>query len=113
MPIFEHRCEKCNYEWEDIYLMKEDLPTECPKCAGPVRKLISLVSPGIVELTGRELREKVKTDAKKMKAEAMVDENKMANLVGEGNYNHNLNIKEKVIDNLTHVKAPKKKKSAK
>jgi putative FmdB family regulatory protein len=45
MPLYEYECEKCAHRFEKI-LKFSDPPIEvCPKCGGPVRKLMS--SPAI------------------------------------------------------------------
>src|SRR5215204_3930385 len=45
MPLYEYQCEKCAHRFEVIQKFS-DAPIEvCPKCAGPVMKLLS--SPAI------------------------------------------------------------------
>jgi putative FmdB family regulatory protein len=45
MPLYEYQCDKCAHRFEVIQKFS-DAPIEvCPKCAGPVRKLLS--SPAI------------------------------------------------------------------
>jgi len=45
MPLYEYKCTKCGHEFEALQKAK-DKPLEiCPKCGGPLRKLIS--SPAI------------------------------------------------------------------
>lgn len=85
MPIYEHKCEDCNYEWEDLYKLSDPVPEECPEChiKGKVKRLISWAS-GVVELTGRDLVKKLKTDAKKEASK--MTENQKANFVGEDKY---------------------------
>ena len=95
MPTYLHICnaEHCNHEWEEFYSMKDDPPTICPKCKieGKVQRLISGGSGrGIVELTGNELKAKVKQDAAEYKNRAMKDQNLRANLVGEDSYQRNV-----------------------
>lgn len=87
MPTYEHRCDTCKHEWEDSYSIKAEPPKQCPKCqAETVTRLISLGGKGVVELTGQELVDKLKSDANKIKAEAAKDEKVYANLLGEEKY---------------------------
>lgn len=87
MPTYEHRCDTCKHEWEDSYSIKADPPKTCPECkAETVTRLISGTAKGVVELYGQDLIDKVKADAKKVKAEAAKDEKVYANLLGEDKY---------------------------
>lgn len=90
MPTYEHLCENCNNEWEDIYKMSDPIPTQCPKCKkkGKVKRLISSCQ-GRVELSGHEFKAKVKEDAAKMQKSMLKDENKLANFIGEDKYHNN------------------------
>jgi putative FmdB family regulatory protein len=93
MPIYEHLCETCTYEWEDEYSIKADPPDTCPNCKSKtVKRLISLGGKGVVELTGQDLIDKCKSDAKKIQIEASKDENTYANLLGYDKY-HELQTK--------------------
>lgn len=92
MPTYEHLCNNCQHEWEDVYSMKQDPPTQCPSCKveGKVQRLISGGSGrGIVELTGHELKDKMKAEGQELKKAAMKDERILANLVGEAKYQTN------------------------
>jgi len=41
MPLYEYQCESCGHRFEAIQKFS-DAPLEiCPKCGGPVRKLIA------------------------------------------------------------------------
>lgn len=88
MPCYEHICDGCQHEWEDIYSFKDPVPTECPEChkQGQVRRLISLPAQGVVELTGHDLQAKIKSDARKMKSDMSKSENVYANMLGEDRY---------------------------
>lgn len=89
MPTYEHKCldEKCNFEWEDMYSIKKDPPTTCPKCKQETAKrVISLGGKGIVELVGQELVDKCKSDAKQLQKDASKDDKIYANLLGESRY---------------------------
>lgn len=41
MPLYEFQCESCEYQFELRQKFSDDPVTECPKCGGPVKKLIS------------------------------------------------------------------------
>ena len=93
MPTYEHLCRACNQEFEDIYGMKEPIPTKCPNCnvEGKVERLISGGSgKGIVELTGQELKAHVLAEGQKLKHEANKNEKVLANLVGDDKYQRNV-----------------------
>lgn len=90
MPTYVHQCKDtdCNYEWEDEYSIKRDPPTTCPKCLKETAKrLVSGGSGrGVVELSGQDLVDKVKSDAKQLQKDAARDEKVYSNLLGEGRY---------------------------
>lgn len=47
MPIYNYKCQKCDYESEELALNKDDLPKtkKCPKCGeGRMEKQASRVS---------------------------------------------------------------------
>ena len=44
MPLYEYQCESCGHRFEVIQKFS-DAPPVCPKCGGPVEKLVS--SPAI------------------------------------------------------------------
>jgi putative FmdB family regulatory protein len=93
MPTYEHKCQACNYEFEEEYSIKADPPKICPQCkAESVIRLISLGGKGVVELSGQDLVDKVKSDAKNIQKEASKDANKYASLIGESRY-HELQTK--------------------
>ena len=87
MPSYEHLCADCNVEFEEFYSMNDPLPP-CPKCKGTnIKRLISGGSGrGIVELTGQDLKKKIKQDIKEMKHKMRTDENFRANLQGEDTF---------------------------
>jgi putative FmdB family regulatory protein len=41
MPIYEYQCNRCNEIFEIFHKIDEDCKVACPKCLGPVKKLIS------------------------------------------------------------------------
>jgi putative FmdB family regulatory protein len=87
MPTYDHICNSCSYEWEQMYSIKADPPKQCPNChAETVQRLISLSGKGIVELYGNDLVNKCKEDAKQIQKEASQNPNKYANLLGPDKY---------------------------
>src|SRR6478672_657136 len=45
MPLYEYECDNCGHRFEKIQKFSDPLETTCPKCGGPVHKLMS--SPAI------------------------------------------------------------------
>ncbi len=45
MPLYEYECEKCAHRFEKIVKFSDPPIAICPKCGGPVHKLMS--SPAI------------------------------------------------------------------
>ncbi|HJZ77152.1 MAG TPA: zinc ribbon domain-containing protein [Vicinamibacterales bacterium] len=45
MPLYEYQCDECGHTFEKIQKFSDPLEDACPKCGGPVRKLMS--SPAI------------------------------------------------------------------
>jgi len=41
MPIYEYQCNRCSEIFEIFHKIDEDCKVACPKCLGPVKKLIS------------------------------------------------------------------------
>ena len=41
MPIYEYQCKRCSEVFEIFHKIDEDCKVACPKCLGPVRKLVS------------------------------------------------------------------------
>lgn len=52
MPTYEYKCTKCNNLFEVFQKMSDDPVTECPKCKGPVKRLIGSGSGPIFKGTG-------------------------------------------------------------
>jgi putative FmdB family regulatory protein len=89
MPTYDHICEnkECNHEWEDSYSIKVDPPKNCPKCGHETAKrLISCMSKGVVELTGQDYIDKIKSDTQQLKKDAAKSEKIYSNLLGEDKY---------------------------
>jgi putative FmdB family regulatory protein len=85
MPTYEFLCasEECKHEWEDFLSMSAPIPA-CPVCGKEGKRLISGMSGrGIVNLTGNDLVNKVKQDAKNLENHAANNENYAANFVGD------------------------------
>lgn len=45
MPLYEYECDNCGHRFEVIQKFSDEPVKVCPKCQGPVRKLLS--SPAI------------------------------------------------------------------
>jgi putative FmdB family regulatory protein len=45
MPLYEYECDACGHRFEKIQKFSDPLADKCPKCGGPVHKLMS--SPAI------------------------------------------------------------------
>ena len=45
MPLYEYECDACGHRFEKIQKFSDPLEDTCPKCGGPVHKLMS--SPAI------------------------------------------------------------------
>ncbi len=41
MPIYEYECEKCKLLFEELQTFEDKPLSQCPKCGGPVHRLIS------------------------------------------------------------------------
>ena len=41
MALYEYQCESCGHRFELIQRFSDPPPEACPKCGGPVRKLVS------------------------------------------------------------------------
>ena len=41
MPTYEYECRKCGHQFEELHGVFETPVKSCPKCKGPVKKLIS------------------------------------------------------------------------
>ena len=91
MPNYDHACYECEYEWEDFYSITVDPPTVCPKCGGKARRVILSVPAAKVKLEGRELKEHIAEEQKKIKKQLKNDSKLKANLMGEENY-HNTQV---------------------
>jgi putative FmdB family regulatory protein len=89
MAVYEHICtdKDCAYEWEDEYSMMIDPPKICPKCSKETAKrLISLGGKGVVTLSGQDLVDKVKSDAKQLKSDMHKSDKVYSNLLGTDKY---------------------------
>lgn len=89
MPTYLHQCssEECQNEWEDFYSVSAAPPTTCPKCnQETAKRVICGSNRGVVELYGRDLVDKLKSDAQSLKKDAAKSEKVYANLLGESKY---------------------------
>jgi putative FmdB family regulatory protein len=90
MPTYEYECPT-HGEFEEIHSIKIKLE-HCPQCKEEgkeqtVKRLISLGGKGVVELSGQELINKLKGDAKQLQKDAAKSEKIYSNLLGESKYN--------------------------
>jgi putative FmdB family regulatory protein len=84
MPTYEHKCFSCQQEFEDTYSIHAAVPTVCPLCnvEGQVKRLISGNVSANVELTGRELVQKLWKEGKDLARQARKDEKLARSLYG-------------------------------
>jgi len=40
MPTYEYKCERCGHQFELFQKISDPPETKCPRCEGPVRRLI-------------------------------------------------------------------------
>lgn len=52
MPTYEYKCKQCGYAFELFQTMSADPVKICPKCKGPVKRLIGPGSGPIFKGTG-------------------------------------------------------------
>ena len=83
MPVYEYKCMKCEDIIEKFQSMRDDPLTECPKCSGELKKLISTNSINVLygprEHLEKEIRPEARRIAERIKAG---DENAAADLFG-------------------------------
>jgi|SRR6185436_1200616 len=90
MPTYLYKCPIHN-EFEEEHSIKIKLDF-CPKCKEEgkdeikIERLINCMTIGVVELTGQDLVNKIKQDAKNLKEDASKNEKIYANLLGEDKY---------------------------
>jgi len=89
MPTYEILHRDCNHEWEvEMSIIAPD-PDICPHCGGK-ENIVRLISGGSgkgkVVLTGDELAQHIKEDAKRIEKEATQSEKHYASLLGEERY---------------------------
>jgi putative FmdB family regulatory protein len=92
MPLYDYGCKskECGHKWETSHKLAEPGPQECPLCGCvDVGRLISAVH-GSVTLSGRDLKAKIKEDARKISKEAQTSDRLLANLVGENKFQANV-----------------------
>lgn len=41
MPLYEYKCTRCQYKFEIVQKFGASPPPNCPKCGGPLSKVIS------------------------------------------------------------------------
>lgn len=92
MPTYPYECQECGHEFEEFHEITAEPLKTCPKCnKDSLKRMIYGGSgKGIVQLYGQDLKDKIYSDAKKIRAEAHKNENVMANLVGENKFHNGL-----------------------
>lgn len=90
MAIYEYLCP-IHGEFEAEHSIKIKLE-HCPQCKEDgkeqtIKRLISLGGKGVVELSGQDLINKLKDDAKQLQKDASKSEKIYSNLLGESKYN--------------------------
>lgn len=90
MASYDYLCET-HGETELTHSMFDETPKNCPVCLEvgderPMKRLISYATPGKVELTGQDMKAKIKADAQQLKRDAASNPNILANLVGDGKF---------------------------
>jgi putative FmdB family regulatory protein len=65
MPIYDFRCKKCNFEFDDFLKSHEDLNPNCPDCGGETTKLMSMFSCNVVGTKHRSLDSLIGEDAER------------------------------------------------
>ena len=105
MPTYEHKCEKCNHEWDDFYGMNDSVPDTCPSCGkkGGVKRLISAVAGRVAVQGRRETREHLQKQANEAKKKARTDENYLANALGEDKYHQSKLADKEVRENIKNL----------
>lgn len=43
MPTYEYRCKSCDHDFDIVQAFSDDSLTECPECAGPLKKVFGNV----------------------------------------------------------------------
>lgn len=89
MPTYLHQCsdDTCNHEFEEFYSITKIPPTHCDKCGQEtIKRVINSKTIGVVELTNKDLLNKLKQDGKNLQREASRNENTYANLLGTDKY---------------------------
>jgi putative FmdB family regulatory protein len=72
MPLYEYQCDECGHTFEKIQKFSDPLEDTCPKCGGPVRKLVS--SPAIqFKGSGFYITDYAKKDSGSQSGEAKSD----------------------------------------
>jgi putative FmdB family regulatory protein len=91
MPNYDHECYECGHIWEETYSIHTDPPTICPKCGGKARRVILEAPVSGVKLEGRELKQYITDERKKIRSQIKTDEKLRANIMGETAYENTEN----------------------
>ncbi len=64
MPTYEYQCQSCGYQVEYFQSIKEDPRTECPRCQGELKRMVSNGAGLIFKGTGFYITDYKKRDDK-------------------------------------------------
>lgn len=89
MPTYEYECPEHGI-FEEMHSNTIKLEF-CPQCKElgkeqAIERLISLGSRGVVELTGQDLIDKIKSDTKQLKKDMSKSDKIYSNMLGEDRY---------------------------
>jgi hypothetical protein len=91
MPTYLYKCEAKHGEFEKYHSVSQIMEL-CPKCQEEglepqkLQLLINCTTKGVVELTGQDLKDKVKADAQQLKKEMHNNEQLYANMLSPDKY---------------------------
>jgi len=81
MPTYDYICKKCNHSFEFFQSMSDSHLKKCPKCNGPVRRLVSGGSGLIFKGSGFYLTDYAKKSNSKEKS--IPEKKKVSNKVSK------------------------------
>jgi putative FmdB family regulatory protein len=67
MPTYEYQCQNCGYRVEYFQSMKEPPRTECPRCQGEIKRMVSKGAGLIFKGTGFYITDYKKREDKSSK----------------------------------------------
>lgn len=84
MPTYEYECKKCSHRFEKFQSMTADPLKTCPKCKGPVKRLIGSGMGVIFKGSGFYATDYRKPDYSKKKSKHCISEGDAPPCCGEG-----------------------------